>query len=262
MTAPETTPALNFADLIGRYLDSSEELPLVHTTLCESFREIASEGSLSPRLCSVFGEPLVYLFYGRPSFRSRKGGSPSTSITHCPICFVFKPYSLASRIARVFPFDTGAAANGLFMPHIQRNSIAEYYLGDCIEVAQRLTHLLFGSNKQYFLGEAKQLLNLPDASEEVLRYLSLVSVEGETAFDDRRSAIEIQSRDHLSLRDTLMAVILPLAFLEDPRIRSAIVKDWRTYPLPYFTYKGAAPSDYYSVIRASLLDHLEQGRYV
>ena len=216
MSAPVAKTTIKLQDLVGSHPDLNEQLPLVHSTRCEWFREIAKEGELSPIKCPVFGEPLVYLFYGRPAYRSRNGGQPSTEITHCPICFVFKPYAVSDKIARVVPFDTGAAANGLFSPHIDRADFAKFILGSRIDLAQRMTHLFFGSNKKYFLGEARRLLSFADASVEVLNYLSLVHYEGESLFDDRRSAIEVQVREHVALRDTLMAVILPLAFLEAP----------------------------------------------
>src|SRR6266403_3124931 len=102
--------------LVASHADMAEELPLVHTSRCEHLPGIASSNTLEPHPCTIFQESLIYLFYGRPAYRSRvgiKGGEP---IALCPVCLVFKPRTISRSLHRVFPCDTGAVATERFNP--------------------------------------------------------------------------------------------------------------------------------------------------
>jgi hypothetical protein len=88
---------MRFDDFLSTYSGELPELPLVHNTSCSQLEQILTTGILEPRDCSVFGEPLIYFFYGRPVYRSRKHGtSPDTRFDYCPVCLVFKPGALSS----------------------------------------------------------------------------------------------------------------------------------------------------------------------
>ena len=240
----------------------NEELPLVHSTRCEKFADIAKARSLIPQLCPVFGEPLIYLFYGRPAYRSKNGSTPSTDIAYCPVCFVFKPYTISAQLIRLFPFDSGASKGGLFEPHISRTDTDNFQLSLTLESARRTINFFFETNAKFFVGEPKRGLFIPDAELEALNYYQLVSHEGDEAYDDRRSAIEVQANIAIELRDTLLAVILPFSFLQESDIRKVIVKDWRTYPITYSTVRGTIPSEYVRVIAEKLRSYLEDGGYL
>ncbi|MDR4485163.1 MAG: hypothetical protein R3B95_18500 [Nitrospirales bacterium] len=204
----------------------------------------------------------MYLFYGRPAYGSKLGAKPSTSIAYCPVCFVFKPYTISKKIARIFPFDSGASKDGLFEPHLPRLEVENFQLSTTLESARRATDLFFETNYKYYLGEPKQGLPIPATEKEAHKYYCLISHEGDDQYDDRRSVIEVQISTALTLRDTLLAVILPLGFLEESYVRKALFEDWRTYPITYSTVRGTIPAQYGRVIADKLQRFLKDGAYL
>jgi hypothetical protein len=251
-----------FARFVDNHPASADELPLIHSTRCEKFNDIAKTRSLTPQHCSIFNEPLLYLFYGRPAYRSKLGVSPSTSIAYCPVCFVFKPYTISKEIVRVFPFDSGASKTGLFEPSIPRLDAENYQLSSTLASARRATSLFFDTNLNFFMGEPKRGLFIPSTEEEALSYYGLISHDGNDEYDDRRSAIEVQASTAITLRDTLLAVILPLSFLQDPNIKKVVVKEWRTYPITYSTVRGTIPREYARDVSVKLEGFLKEGHYL
>jgi len=162
----------------------------------------------------------------------------------------------------MFPFDSGAWQGGRFKKHIASDQVAHYELTAAIDSARRITHLFFETNTNYFVGDAKKGLAIPASEIEAASYYQLITEEGEADYDDRRSSIELQARDNITLKDTLLTVILPCSFLQSAAVRNVIVKSWRTYPLAYSTVKGTMPSEYNPVIRAMLQEHLKRGGYL
>jgi len=229
----------------------AEELPLVHTSRCKFLPELAKNGHISPRRCEVFQESLIYLFYGRPAYRSKQGRSAGESIVLCPVCFVFKPRTVSRNVARVFPCDTGALHKGIFQPHLTAADIKELELDPAIESARRYVHFFFKTNGNYFLGKVNRSMSAPNyEATQKLYQLLLSSVPSK--FDDRKSAVEVQTREKLFLKDQLLYVVLPCEFLDDVNIREAIFEHWNCDPILYPTFDGDAPNQYYSVLREKL----------
>ena len=63
----------SFRTLVASHAGLAEELPLIHTSRCEFLSSIATTHVLEPQPCAIFHESLVYLFYGRPAYRSHRG---------------------------------------------------------------------------------------------------------------------------------------------------------------------------------------------
>lgn len=237
------------------------ELPLVHSTRSEVLHAIASTGVLEPQLCNVFGEALTYLFYGRPVYRSNKWGlEPSTDLPHCPICLVFRPDAIKN-IARLYPCDSGGLRGDKFNPPISSIDYLRYELSTTLKSARQLTSKFFGTNRKYYLGTAKKSLPIPVGEVEARQYHQLVTTRGTSVFDQRRSAIEAQTREQINLRDNVAFVILPTAFLGLGRMRALIVKHWRAEPITYATYEGGIPVEYTNIIIDRLHEQLEKGGY-
>ena len=214
------------AETVSLHPNSHEELPLLHSSRCEHFGSIAESNALSPIMCDKFHEPLVYLFYGRPAYRSRRGNQFDTNIQYCPICFVFKTNRVPSSPVRVYPFDSGAAIEGRFDPPIQSANTPKFALHPSIDVIRKFTSIFFESNGDYFIGNARKEHIIPPSQEQAAQYYQLISANGLLPHDDRRSAIEVQYRDSIPLKDTLWAVVLPTSFLMDVGIRHKIVAEW------------------------------------
>ncbi len=237
-----------------------KELPLVHTSRCEFLSGFVSANQIQPRDCPVFNESLVYLFYGRPAYRSTRGRHAGQSTALCPVCFVFKPRTVSRNLHRLFPLDTGAANSNRFRPHITKDDFKELELDPQIRSARRAVPLLFGTNADYFLGRALTSVPLPGGTTAA-KFHELLLQPGRTRYDDRRSAIEASCSTAIPLRNTLAFVVLPQEFLDDPAILRAIKEEWNARPVPYNTVFGTSPTEYYPVVRLKVEDYLQRRRF-
>lgn len=239
-----------FRALISSHTGMSEELPLIHTSRCEFIDVIISGGGLTPQPCPVFHEDLLYLFYGRPAYRSRKGHQGGDRIGLCPVCFVFKPGSaVTTAIRRLFPCDSGALAADRFQPEIHTSDRDDLELEPNIESARKLVSLYFAKNSRYFHGEVAPGITLPGGSIEE-RFLQLLQRDGPVQYDDRKSAIEIQTDQNISLTDQLLFIVLPESYMDEAQIREAILMVWKCDVITYEFVKGSAPNEYYAIVRS------------
>ena len=234
--------------LVASHPEMAEELPLVHTSRCERFLEIAATSSLEPHACDLFNESLTYLFYGRPAYRGGRNASPGEGLPLCPVCFVFKPRTVSRAVHRVYPCDSGAVATDRFAPHVTASDLYGLALEPQIESARRAVSLLFEHNASYFVGKAVTGKTFPVDSLEA-RFYSLLVQSGPVDYDDRKSAIEVQVSRTIQLTDQLLFVVLPREFLEEAGIRNVILNVWNCDPVPYPTFSGDTPSAYYSIVR-------------
>ena len=225
-----------------------EELPLIHTSLCKDLDSIVTSGTIETRNCSVFGESLAYFFYGRPAYRSERGAQYGEPIPLCPVCFVFKPQSVAKSVHRLYPCDSGAVSKGKFAPQIVAGDLSDLSLEPCIESARRAVGLLFETNGNYFLGKVTPGKTF-DPNSTADRFYRLLHDSGPVRYDDRKSAIEISVKASVALTDHLLFVVLPREYLSVPAIREAIINCWNCDPVPYDTFNGDKPESYYGVVR-------------
>jgi hypothetical protein len=245
---PES-PNENLRHAVRHHAPRSEELPLVHTSRCESLPHFTKCHALEPQPCPVFHENLIYLFYGRPAYKSRI--RPGESVELCPICFVFKPNTLSQNFARIYPCDSGAVQAEFFSPPLERADLTNLELDPTIDAIRSYVELFFSTNNQYYFGRVRDPLGASlDASGQ--RLYKLLSSRGPVRFDDRRSAVEVQVRNSIDLRHKLLYVVLPREFLDDRDVRKAIFTEWNCEPIPYPTYEGDSPAAYYSVLRDRL----------
>lgn len=251
-----------FRALINGHPTMAEELPLIHTSLCERLASFASFHTLTPNHCRVFGEHLVYLFYGRPAYRSERGSKYGEPIALCPVCFVFKPRTVSLHLRRVLPCDSGAVDKPLFQPELNPCDLGELELDPVIDSARRLVSRVFETNKDYFYGKVKAGVTFPDGTVGK-RYCDLLLRPGPVDFDDRKSAIEIQV-DHIIplLKGQLEFVVLPREFLEEPTIKEAIFNTWDCEAIEYPTFEGDAPTAYYSVVRNEVRRRFEATKFI
>jgi hypothetical protein len=258
-----SSPPASLAAFVDGHTPVTKELPFVHSTRCELFHHLCKAGFLSPSHCDVFGKPLLYFFYGRPAYRSKAGSLPNTDTALLPVCFVFKPAVLNGQMAQAFPFDSGAAHHGLFAPHIAPKNLPDFRLTPEMLSIKKAVSAFFETNEAYFAATAKPGFATagPSGLPSLDGYRSLITEEGESHYDDRRAAIEVQTDKNVQLRDNLLTVILPTPFLGDPFVRDAITNEWRTYPLRYNHVRGTAPSEYVRTIVDLLRDFLGKGDY-
>ncbi|WP_332756610.1 hypothetical protein [Sphingomonas sp. LB2R24] len=207
-------PTADFSKLIREQPAGLDELPSVHVSDGLGFRSIIRDGQISAEPCPVFDEePLVYLFYGRPSYRVNSQVMASAIRAYAPVCFVLKPGVVRSP-TRIFPFDSGAFHNELFHASMHRKMAREdFALEPDLASPQRLINLFFGDNVSYYDNKPIADVELPPLAFEASCYHGLITDRQENIYDERISSIEIQVGENVQLKDAVEAVVLPDAFL-------------------------------------------------
>ncbi len=193
-----------FAKSLDGSTPAQPELPLIHTTTSRRLATIAGSGILSPQPCAIFREPILYLFYGRPSYRDATS-LPQRDINFCPVCFIFRPETVSMRLARIYPFDTGASNKEMYKPEISPDeALQKYVLPPTILSAQQVIEKYFDTNQQYILVNPKESIAFASNDETSKKYFKLITDGGRPECDDRKSAIECQSLEDVNLYTDLI----------------------------------------------------------
>ena len=140
----------SFSDYIQNQAMAPAELPMVHTTEYHRLPSIQSSHQLQAHACKVFGEDLLYFFYGRPAYRDASQTVPRRERGVLPDLFVFRPGTLSKGATRLYPFDSGASQTGLYEPAIERaHALATYPVLAVIESARKIVGGFFEADEQY-----------------------------------------------------------------------------------------------------------------
>ncbi len=239
-----------FSDYIQKQSMASTELPLVHTTEYFRLASIQASNMLQTNDCSIFKEPLLYFFYGRPAYRDSSQTTPTRDVGFYPICFVFRPATICTKAKRLYPFDTGASQHGLYEPAIKRTeALAAYQILDAVESARKIVSLFFETDEKYLSNRPKSGLHFASTEIDVESYYRLINGGGDPNCDDRCSAVEIQIAECLDIRHGIIAVALPTCFLEDEDLANTLLKVWRAVPLTYDGDIGMRPIEFHGAIR-------------
>ena len=230
--------------LVAKQAEAKPPLPYVHTTDVYRFINALDDGLLVPRPCTVFvGEPLLYFFYGRPSYRVNANELPSALSHYLPVCLLFRNGSVRP-IKRVFPFDTGGFATDLYADAFHKDmNLEDFGLAPDPATPGRVISLFFGSAEDYLL--ARPLSSVPVAPTELeaLSYHALISQRLSNNLDNRVSGIEIQFEGNLPLTGNIEAVVAPGPILDDDQIRGKLVSA-RATAIPYPQIDRQRPSEY------------------
>ncbi len=211
-----------FRDFIGGFDARDETLPLVHTTRAKLFDKILDGETLNPTHCDQFEEDILYLFYGRPAYRTPAAVSKRLEF-NWPFSFVIDPSKVKS-IRAVYPMDTGAFAldlyKGFFDPTTDRDDFA---LEGALVSAKKVTSFLYSSDRDYFTNDPKPSLTVPSRQFEAQAIKALaelpLSVQPEHANhprDERSNSIEVQVDEVLSIKDTVLRLIAPEPWRIEP----------------------------------------------
>lgn len=242
---------MSFSDYLQKQEMSAVELPLVHTTDCFTLRLIERSHQVQASYCAVFNEALLYTFYGKPAYRDSRAVSPVRDVSFFPVCFVFKPGMLFGLAKRLYPFDTGASQIGLYEPVVSASdALVDYELTAAADTARRIVRCFFDVDQGYLGGRAKDGMAFAAGDTQANSYYKLIRGGGDPECDDRCSTIEVQLGSDLDLRSALlMAVILPIHFLDDASLRQTLLKSWKAQPLTYYADLGMRPLEFHGVIR-------------
>lgn len=222
-------------------------LPLVHTTDAYRFSEALSEDILEATPCRYFNhEPLLYLFYGRPSFRANDKQQPSSLGHYLPVCIIIDD-SYGSPPARVFPFDSGAFKDERYNNVMHHDmDILDFGLEPDRQSPARLVTLAFGSVVNYLSGKALADREFDASQFEANSYMALIKGAPANDLDSRGSSIEIQMRNGISIKDHAKAVVLPSTFMVSDMIKE--LKGRNITIIPYSVVNRLRPSEYFSTI--------------
>ena len=254
----------SFANYVITQPNKEPELPLVHTTEFYKLPDIRETNELSPTKDEEFKEAVLYFFYGRPAYRDPKKNTPEPTGDSCPICFVFRPRTISTRIKRIYPFDTGASKNGFYEPHLSRSApLNTYSVPAIIESARRIISGFFDTNENYLRNKPLKNLKFGNTEQDVETYYKLITQDDLNGSDDRVSAIEIQIDCAADLSaGELMAVVFPTFLFEDSGFRETLLHVWKAQPLTYDADRGMRPTEHHGTVRQLIRKFYEQWRFV
>lgn len=234
------------------------DLPLVHTTQAQSLRDIMASKSLSPKDCPVFaGEKLIYLFYGKPSY---KVSGTTQKNWLMPICFLIKINSLQS-IKRIYPFDSGAFNAGRHPDYLKTFDIGQFEVSGANDPS-KIVGAFFKTIKDYFRltpiegSQFRSEHSLGIMDHEILALRDLAGDSSLDGIDDRRFCVEIQTEDEISLTPgNVQAIILPYDYFEDPSVVRFVETDLEATPLPYDCF-SLTSAEHTAIIYSKVLEFL------
>lgn len=247
-------------------------LPLMHITKADTFAKYLSKNEkLEPRACPVFGEPLLYFFYGRPAYKIDNENKIITDEYLFPVCFIIDS-SIVNNVKRIYPFDTGAFFKELYNEHFnplddkfdnskKRQECDSYCLGNSMETPAKFVSAFFGSNERYIVGAYKKDLEFDYFTTTIHKYYSLLCETGKPNADDRKYSIEIQLEEEIQLPNNLIAVILPSKANDKPEVQT-LLKKWNTIGLPYYSITSPQTGTLNGALFNEVARFLKQKNYI
>jgi hypothetical protein len=220
-------------------------LPLAHLTARRWLQSILNAGQLEPRPCKVLSKTVLYFSYGGVFYRT------STLQTECtselPVGLVFSP-NMMNAISKLFPFDSGAAADNRFGPDWSRRlapfaSRFSVSTTDALRDARRLVYHLFESNPRYLGGRPSPSGKLKQDPFPLLHEFLSCDLSSLNV-DHRQRTIEAISEVAIELGRHLLWIGIP-------QFRtSSVLKELHRWTapnvLPFYTYdytKNFNPSE-------------------
>ncbi|SOD95910.1 hypothetical protein [Caenispirillum bisanense] len=244
---------MTFSTYINETEGPPARLPLTHATDCIGFHSIMTAQAITlPEKCKVFNREIVYSFYGRPAYRVNfKDDAAHSELAYAPVCFVLNPSE--APVDAIYPFDTGGFER--YRPFIHHNlTLEDFRLPGDIGFAQKIVARFFGSNRRYYDAAAHGAADVPVLEFAASAYNSLIQSQGRGG-DDRNSCIEVQMSPPLDIRNSVLAVAMPVKMADNTAILSYI-KSINATILPYRIKDRFRPIEL-----AGLIDHLVENFY-
>ena len=252
---------VRFRNLIGSHLPANPKLPLVHTTDTYRFVDALSDGVLSASPCKVFNnEPLLYFFYGRPSYKQNNDALPTGLLHYFPVCLIIPPSNDITP-KRVFPFDSGAFHNDLYSNVIHsKMKMEDFGLEPNLNSPAQLISAAFGTVENYLNGQALPSCNCDPSEFEMHSFHALVSSEQANDVDSRGSSVEIQLNSNIFIQGRVAAAILPASFVGGEV--GTKMTEVGIESLPYNVVRNMKPNDFTSTIFDLCPNYYRKNGYV
>lgn len=230
----------------------ARDLPLVHVAPVGTAAEIVDSKQFETRPCKVFKKNLVYFFVLRPAYKKSDGQDKSDQINRFPFVFIVSKGAVSDP-HHVYPFDTGAAAAGLFAEQADPWVMLEdYELLPNHTAAEAHINWAFSDLQDYFDGSVKNNLveKEPRYQDAVRSYYDIarMAAHGHNKPDKRSSAVEIASSKNIPLKGQVLLAILPRQFVEDQDdTNDGFINKLESLQIEYETYEwhpNSAPDDF------------------
>ncbi len=232
-------------------IDQDKPLPLVHTCEAILLKKILREKALRTSKCNVFkGEDLLYFFVGRPAYKKESVLEPHYwELPTCVIC----EYNITGA-KRIYPFDTGAFANGMYPNFISLAQMTDYDISADPSSVNKIIGTFFSDRLSYFRTKvrpeaefvAKYSIDVLD--EEIRALHALITTRMPNSPDDRRASIEVSFDKSFDLsKRKVLAIVVPEIYLESDEIMQYIEVDLQAEPISY-PITGQNMNHYYSCI--------------
>ena len=248
-------------ELINNYKKKKKTpalLPTMHSTSCLIGENILQEDKLSVKVCPVFKEPLLYFFYGKPSYRvsSKHSHKSRTDCLRSPCCFIFDSHKIHAKY--IYPFDTGAYSSGIFEDMIPSEiDIKKFQLEPDPTNIPEYVRAFFGNNENYLQG----ISSIDDKSfNNVVTFTlgQILSAKGTFEFDDRARTVEIISEDNLKVSDAIMAIIVPQPFVRNEAFKNFLKDHSDIDVITYFTHYPSDPASHNEAVFQKAIDYLKK----
>ncbi len=234
---------LTFAEFLRGVAPASKTLHLTHCTGMMPAIAALERLALVPTACPVYGEDLLYLFYGRPAYKPLSLEEAGDMPELLPVCFVLDPSVLAS-VERVVPFDSGGFSR--YRRHLgAAPRLEQFEVLDDPTAPARVVGAFYGTNRRYFdQRPSKGVDDFPASRPSARAYARLIADRSLEHDDDRRGAIEVQLARDVPLAEALRAVVAPPLMFEDPIVLEALAACPDAAMVSYPTYGRHRPQDY------------------
>ena len=192
---------------------------LVHVTSVGAARAIVADGKIETTYCRHFKKPLVYFFVDRVGYRPPGSDTKSDQINRFPFVFIIQ-LNRNDSFFHAYPFDTGAALDGMFDEKADPFVfIEDYELNPTAEGVFAHIAWAFDSNLDYFKGhlnsEKKHTLNPWQSVERSYFDIAQLASPTHNRPDNRASAIEVALDMSLTVHKTGTYVIFPKQLIEN-----------------------------------------------
>lgn len=245
-----------FKDCLLYDVEDIAFLPLLHNCSAEVFVKILKSGALKVTDCNVFGQKLLYAYYGLPSYRLNFKDSTS-KLSNFMVCFIIDGEEV-NGLNKMFPFDSGAFKR---MPDFRALFVEEnididnFKLLPELNSAKKVIRTFYKSNENYINEKPDINIKIEEDQDYLGCYKKLIENKEDGKFDSRKSTIElIFDKDIVLAPKIIKQIIIPKNFLDNIEIVQ-LIKDkiGIEEPLTYRTCTGN-PNEFFGIIRERYLD--------
>jgi len=269
----------NFAKRVSQFVDkfdrSDSNLPLVHISPISKVRLMAKGDSIAPAKCPRMKEEIIYMFYGRPAYRTKESASELLAWNN-PIAFIVDK-SKARRVRKIFPFDSGAFIDGHYGRVFPEESKVSYFeLNPTMDsIGKFITAFYEGSSKNYMAGKSDANHVFSDFDFELQGVQHLATRPGSQFYhaydeskkvrvDERASALELQIQNELHFPDDISYILVPETIITDD-IFQTIMRKWSITDdkiIPYQVVFGAGLAAWTGSMYQKLIEIYKQDKII